>query len=105
MKIKTLALIIISLSFFAFANQPNFRKGIFLTHSTGLAIWGPNGSSTSVLDEIVKYNTLHKLSLDSSFTVVMQDFPLTPWENEWARWHNIFDGKDTDADIAPFFNS
>ena len=105
MKIKTLALIIISLSFFAFANQPNFRKGIFLTHSTGLAIWGPNGSSTSVLDEIVKYNTLHKFSLDSSFNVVRQDFPLTPWENEWARWHNIFDGKDTDADIAPFFNS
>ena len=105
MKILTLLLIVISLSFFAFANQPNFRKGIFLTHSTGLAIWGPNGSSTSVLNEIVKYNALHKFSLDSSFNVVRQDFPLTPWENEWARWHNIFDGKDADADISPFFSS
>jgi hypothetical protein len=104
MKIS-LVLIIISFCFLAFASQPNFRKGIFLTHSTGLAIWGPNGSSTDVLDEIVRYNALHKLSVDSSFNVVRQDFPVTPWTNEWDRWHNIFDGKDVDADITPFFSS
>jgi hypothetical protein len=75
MIIKTLGIIIISFSLFACMNQPKFRNGIFLSHSTGQAIWGPNGSSTNVPDEIVKYNAQHKYSSDSSFNIVRQDFP------------------------------
>ena len=105
MNLKILATIIISLSILTLADQPNFRKGIFLSHSTGQTIWGPNGSSTSVPDEVVKYNLLHNFSTDSSFNLIRQDWPLIPWDNEWSRWHNIFNGKDTNAYIEPLFSS
>jgi len=105
MNLKILAIIIISFSFFALAVQPNYRKGIILTHSTGLTIWGPNGSSTSVPDEVNKYNLQHNFSADNCFNVVRQDFPLNPWENEWERWHTIFNTQDTNAYIEPFFDS
>ena len=105
MRLKILTIIIISFCFFAFSDQPNFRKGIFLSHSTGQYIWGPNGSSTSVPDEINRYNLQHNFSTDSSFNVIRLDWPLNPWENEWARWHKIFNGEDINAVIEPFFNS
>ena len=105
MKLIILTVAIFSFSYFSFSGQPNFRKGILLSHSTGMAIWGPNGSSTSVPDEIVKYNTQHNYSPDSCFNIIRQDWPLTPWENDWVRWHNIFNGKDTNAVIEPLFNS
>jgi len=105
MNLKTLVIIIISFSFFAFMDQPNFRRGIFLAHSTGTTIWGPNGSSTSVPDEIDKYNLQHNFSTDSSFNIIKEDFPLNPWQNEWERWHRIFNNEDTAAVIEPYFNS
>jgi hypothetical protein len=105
MKIKALIIIVVSFSFLAFMNQPNYRKGIFLSHSTGQTIWGPNGSSTSVPDEIAKYNLQHNFSSDNSFNIIREDWPLIPWDNEWSRWHNIFNGQDTNAYIEPFFKS
>jgi hypothetical protein len=104
MSYKILTIILLSFSFFAFSDQPNFRKGIFLSHSTGITIWGPNGSSTSVPDEVFKYNSQHNFSIDSCFNITRQDWPLNPWENEWARWQNIFNEKDINAVIQPFFN-
>jgi hypothetical protein len=95
---------ILAFSFFSFGSQPDFRKGIFLTHSTGLYIWGPNGSSTSVPDEVIKYNSKHNLASDSSFNITRQDWPLDPWENEWSRWHKIFNDEDPNAIIEPFFD-
>ncbi|MEI7661596.1 MAG: hypothetical protein WCK34_05350, partial [Bacteroidota bacterium] len=39
-----------------------FRSGIFLHHSTGGCIWGPNGSSTGIPQEMEAYNALHGLA-------------------------------------------
>jgi hypothetical protein len=39
--------------------QVHFRSGIFLHHSTGGCIWGPNGSNTSVPQEMAEYNALY----------------------------------------------
>jgi hypothetical protein len=29
-------------------------------------------------------------------------WPTDPWDNEWYRWHNIFDGTDATADISDY---
>jgi hypothetical protein len=83
--------------------QSRFRSGIFLHHSTGGCIWGPNGSQVSVPGEIAKYNRLHGLvGLDSTKMIE------TWWpsgDNEWTTWHTIFDNKDGSNDIRPFFTS
>lgn len=81
--------------------HPNPRSGVFLHHSTGNRIWGPNGSSTSIPLEIEKYNDFLNLSEDSCFVVKQKSWPLDPWDNEWYRWHTIFNGEDTNAVIEP----
>lgn len=79
-----------------------FRSGVFLHHSTGECIWGPNGSTTSVPDEMTKYNYLHGYTNNDSVTLSEQGWPVNPWNNEWERWHRIFDNEDTiEADIRP----
>ena len=78
-----------------------YRSGIFLSHSTGLRIWGPNGSTTSVPQEIVAYNRAHGLFDSDSVTLSRRDWPEVPWNNEWERWHRIFDNTDVLADIRP----
>ncbi len=85
------------------SSQPLFRSGIFLHHSTGGSVWGPNGSSTSVPLEIASYNSRHGLGGDSAVTLNETAWPVTPWDNEWERWHRIFYNMDTiDADIRPW---
>ncbi len=79
----------------------NPRSGVFLHHSTGNRIWGPNGSSTGIPLEIEKYNDFLNLSEDSCFVVKQKSWPLDPWDNEWYRWHTIFNGEDTSAVIEP----
>ncbi len=101
MKKMSLALAFLFVSAFAYGQPNHFRSGIFLHHSTGGCIWGPNGSSTSVPDEIAKYNDLHGLTGADSVTMDERGWPETPWDNEWYRWHNIFNNDDTDAVIAP----
>lgn len=86
-------------------SQNQFRSGVFLTHSTGQNIWGPNGSSTSIPQEIQAYNTQHGYTGNQAVTMQRQSFPLTPWDNEWERWHRIFDGQDPQANITPILNS
>ncbi len=98
----TLFFVSISLSF---AQLSSIRKGVFLAHSTGTNIWGPNGSNTSVPEEIIKYNTSHNLVGANQFNIIKEDWPTNPWTNEWARWHQIFNGKDSTADIQLYLNN
>lgn len=85
--------------------HPNPRTGVFLHHSTGNRIWGPNASSTSIPLEIEKYNNSLNLSGDSSFVIDQKSWPLVPWDNEWYRWHTIFNGEDSSAIIEPLLES
>lgn len=83
-----------------------FRSGRFLHHSTGGCIWGPNGSSTSVPLQMAAYNTLHGYTGQNAVTMTESGWPETPWDNEWERWHRIFENKDTTlADIRPILQN
>jgi len=97
--------IFLSLLFFCvvtatlFSQTQKFRSGIFLHHSTGECIWGPNGSNTSVPQEIVKYNSDNGLTGDNTVSLTEQWWPDS--DNEWATWHNIFYNRDASNDIRP----
>lgn len=99
---------LLMLGFFIFpvilSAQTNFRSGIFLHHSTGRNIWGPNGSSTSVPDEITKYNADHGYSGEKECSLDEEWFP-DNHGNEWYDWHQLFDSAYTDDDIWPFISS
>ena len=87
-------LLIIVLALFAaqtFA-QNYFRSGIFLHHSTGQNIWGPNGSSTSVPQEMDAYNLTH--SYTGSQAVNMNEEWWAPGDNEWVTQHAFFEDPD-----------
>lgn len=90
---------------FLLHSQPVFRSGVFLTHSTGQCIWGPNGSATSIPLEIQAFNAAHGLSGSQAISMNLESWPLTPWDNEWERWHRIFKGIDPEADIFPIIAS
>ncbi|MCD6201542.1 MAG: hypothetical protein J7K46_07030, partial [Bacteroidales bacterium] len=94
-------ILIISLNGFS---QERFRSGIFLHHSTGGNIWGPNGSNTSVPAEITQYNTDHSYSGEEECSMNEEWFP-SNHGNEWADWHHLFDGDYPDDDIWPFMSS
>ncbi len=70
--------------------QTLFRSGMFFHHSTGECIWGPNGSSTSVPQEITRYNTQHSYSGQNAVTLNETWFPLN-YDNDWYLWHTIFE--------------
>lgn len=75
------------------APQPQlFRSGIFLHHSTGGNIWGPNGSSTSVPQEMTVYNTAHGYT--GSQAVTMNENWWAPGDNEWVTQHQFFEDPD-----------
>lgn len=97
---RIILIAVILFPLFSFA-QTLFRSGVFLTHSTGQNIWGPNGSPTSIPQEIQVYNTNHGYTGSQAVSMVRQSWPLNPWENEWERWHRIFDGEDPAANITP----
>ena len=85
-----------------FAEDVKFRSGIFLHHSTGGNIWGPNGSNTSVPGEIDDYNTDNGYAGEDACSMNETGWPVDPWDNNWYRWHNIFDGVDATADIEDY---
>lgn len=70
-------------------SQTKFRSGIFLHHSTGQNIWGPNGSATSIPQEMDAYNTAH--SYTGTDTITMVDEWWTPSDNEWSTQHDFFE--------------
>jgi hypothetical protein len=84
-------------------SQILFRSGKFLHHSTGGNIWGPNGSSTSIPLEIASYNAAHGYTGSNAVFMTEQWWPGAPLsnDNEWERWHRIFDNQDPDANIMP----
>jgi hypothetical protein len=98
--------VIMLLMIFAAAIVPaqtgRYRSGIFLHHSTGGCIWGPNGSATGVPQEIAAYNTLHAYADSLAVSLDETGWPVDPWDNEWYRWHRIFDNEDAQADILPY---
>jgi hypothetical protein len=73
-------------------SQAYFRSGIFLHHSTGQNIWGPNGSSTSVPQEMEGYNTAH--SFTGPQAVTLNEEWWAPDNNEWATQHAFFENPD-----------
>jgi len=83
--------------------QPRFRSGMFLHHSTGDCIWGPNGSEVSVPSEIARYNTARGLSGPDSVTMEKTWWPSN--DNEWTTWHDIFEGRGGSDDIQSFLDS
>ncbi len=102
---KVIITFIFCFTFVLLGQNLNKRIGVFLAHSTGTNIWGPNSSNTSVPLEIVKYNNSHNFTGINEFTIVKEDWPTDPWSNEWVRWHHIFDGEDTAADIQPYIDN
>lgn len=82
--------------------QEYFRSGIFLHHSTGSNIWGPNGGNTSIPQEIEKYNQINGLTGDKACSFDEAGWPVDPWNNDWFRWNDIFHGTDETADITPY---
>jgi hypothetical protein len=77
-------------------SQTKFRSGIFLHHSTGDNIWGPNGSATSIPQEINKYNTIHGYTGLNTISMYQSWWPdgANSGNNEWECWHRIFEDKD-----------
>ena len=107
MRLKRLSLSVVILSIAATSfsfGQTRFRSGIFLHHSTGACIWGPNGGQISVPAEIAKYNLLHSFLASDSVTMAETWWP-SGNNNEWANWHTIFDNGDSSNDIRPFLAS
>ncbi|MDQ1265516.1 MAG: hypothetical protein QG635_667 [Bacteroidota bacterium] len=88
-----------------FCQTGKYRSGIFLHHSTGSNIWGPNGSSTSVPQEINTYNLAHNYQGTDACSLSEASWPTNPWNNEWQRWHDIFENKDPNADIRPYLQN
>lgn len=84
------------------AQQTQFRRGIFLHHSVGAHIWGPNESSTSVPAELHSYNVSHSLTDNDSIVLTKELFP---WKttNDWFRWHVLFENNPPgDTDFTKF---
>jgi len=90
MKKAALLFVAIVMSAVFAGGQTQFRSGIFLHHSTGGCIWGPNGSSTSVPQQMALYNTAHGYTGPDAVTMTETWYPA--WnDNEWVTWHSIFE--------------
>ncbi len=82
--------------------QLKFRSGTFFHHSTGLCIWGPNGSNTSIPAQMTIYNNAHGYTGVNAVTMNELWFPEQD-DNEWYRWHRIFENQDPTANIQPYY--
>jgi hypothetical protein len=80
--------------------QTHFRSGIFLHHSTGACIWGPNGSSKSVPNEMSLYNNTH--SFTGTNAVSMTEEWWAPGDNEWATQHTFFEDPSSVTGIGKY---
>ncbi len=100
---KSFLVLLMILALFASVGvgQGKFRSGVFLHHSTGARIWGPNGSATSVPLQVASYNTSHALSGADAVSLTESGWPEAPWDNEWGRWHRIFNTIEGEANILP----
>jgi hypothetical protein len=86
--------------------QNNFRSGIFLHHSTGIYIWGPNpdgNSTTTIPQQMHLYNTAHELKGDDSIS--MNEEWWSPGDNEWATQHQFFEGNTDFTNINDYLEA
>ena len=76
--------------------RTEFRKAIFLHHSTGANIYGLSGSSVTVPACIKKFNDDHGFSSKNQVRMDQIGWPTAEmgWNNEWYRWKSILDGND-----------
>jgi hypothetical protein len=103
MKRLLLLIVLVSVSVIGLS-QTKFRVGIFLHHSTGDNIWGPNGSATSIPLETAKYNSDHGFIGDAAVSMNESWWPdgANSGNNEWYYWHMIFENRDlSNSDIRP----
>lgn len=77
-----------------------FRSGTFLHHSTGANIWGPNGSNTSIPQEMAEYNNAHGYTGSEAVAMNEEWYPAN--DNEWVTWHNIFEDPNPSTGIGGF---
>ena len=86
--------------------QNYFRSGIFLHHSTGNYIWGPNpdgNSTTTIPSQMHLYNIANDLiSVDS---VSLNEEWWSPSDNEWSTQHEFFEGNTAYTDITDYLNN
>jgi hypothetical protein len=83
--------------------QKNFRSGIFLHHSTGNYIWGPNPdghSTTSVPQQMQFYNSTHGFT--GSNAIKMNEEWWSPGDNEWSTQHKFFEGNTSLTDVKNY---
>ena len=102
MKSKIFLLIIILIGINSSTFTQSFRSGVFLHHSTGGTIWGPNGSNTSILQEMTAYNTANGYTGSDAVSMNEVWFPGSGIGNEWYDWHWIFDNLDPNNNIYPY---
>ena len=87
-------------------SQNYFRSGIFLHHSTGGYIWGPNpdGTSTKTIPgEMDRYNQENGYA--GSAAVSMEEEWWSPGDNEWSTQHEFFEGNTTYTDINHYLSN
>jgi hypothetical protein len=80
--------------------QNYFRSGIFLHHSTGNYIWGPNpdgNSTTTIPEQMNMYNAEQGFYGEEAIT--MNEEWWSPDDNEWATQHEFFEGNTAFTDI------
>jgi hypothetical protein len=84
----------------ALSAQNYFRSGIFLHHSTGSYIWGPNPdgtSTTTIPGQMHGFNTTHGFNGNDSVTMNAEWW--SPGDNEWCTQHEFFEGNTAFTDI------
>lgn len=83
----------------ALSQTTTYRTGIFLHHSSGGYIWGPNGSPTSVPIEESNFNSVFGYGNTQPVSLTEVWWPVNG-DNEWSTWHSIFDNTNA-SDIRP----
>lgn len=104
---KTNFLFLALLLLLSIANAQNyFRSGIFLHHSTGNYIWGPNpdGTSTTTIPiQMHFFNQNHSFISDDSIS--MEEQWWSPSDNEWYTQHEFFEGNTSFTNIDDYLNN
>ena len=102
-KVIILEIAFLCVTFLANSQENQYRSGIFLHHSTGGCIWGPNGSQTDVPEQMNFYNIAHGYTGDDAVTLNQTWYPA--WNNnEWSTWHSIFE-TDAPEEISGILNA
>lgn len=103
-QLKHLLTILLILISFTAIPQNLYRSGIFLHHSTGENIWGPNNSSTSIPQEMLNYNAINGYTGNQAVFMNHQWWP-SGSNNEWEYWHRIFENNISGANIVPIIEN